>query len=71
MSGRWVPPPWYGSLVMNTSPGRTVSAEASSESISPVIDPMWIGMFSACATSLPRSSNRAVEQSDRSLMFVE
>src|SRR5258705_5153692 len=34
-------------------------------------DPRCIGMCSACATTLPRGSKTAVEQSWRSLMFVE
>ena len=35
------------------------------------IAPRWTGMCSACAIIRPRSSNRAVEQSRRSLMFAE
>ena len=35
------------------------------------IAPRWTGMCSACAIIRPRSSNSAVEQSRRSLMFAE
>ena len=35
------------------------------------IAPRWTGMCSACATMRPVSSNRAHEQSRRSLMFDE
>src|ERR1044071_7220434 len=36
-----------------------------------ISEPRCMGMCSACATTLPRGSKTAVEQSWRSLMFVE
>ena len=68
MSGRCVPPV-YGSLRMKTSSGagssRITAATASG------IAPRCTGMCSAWTIIRPRSSNSAVEQSRRSLMFAE
>ena len=68
MSGRCVPPV-NGSFSAHTSPGagswHMTAATASG------IAPRWTGMCSAWTTIRPRSSNSAVEQSRRSLMFDE
>ena len=68
MSGRWVPPA-NGSFRIQDSPGcwgSPITAATASG-----IEPRWTGMCSACMTSSPLRSNRAVEQSRRSLMLGE
>ena len=68
MSGRCVPPA-YGSLRIQTSPGRAspdITAATDSG-----IAPRCTGMCSACAIIRPAASNSAAEQSRRSLMFEE
>ena len=67
-SGRCVPPV-YGSLRIQTSPG--CGSWAITAATASGIAPRWTGMCSACATIRPCSSNSAVEQSCRSLMFAE
>ncbi len=70
-SGRWVPP-WYGSLIAYTSPGRISPARRRSTSLmdSP-IEPRCTGMCGALAIRLPSASKRAQEKSRRSLMLTE
>ena len=70
MSGR-CDPPAAGSLVTNTSPGRTTGCAASTPRIDSLIAPRCTGMCGALATSPPAASNTAHEKSSRSRMFVD
>ena len=67
-SGRCVPPA-YGSFRIHGSPGAGSCAITAATASG--IAPRCTGMCSACVTIRPRWSNRAVEQSRRSLMLAE
>lgn len=70
-SGRWVPP-WYGSLIAYTSPGRRSSPRRRRTSlIDSPMEPRWTGMWGALAMRLPSASKSAQEKSRRSLMLTD
>src|SRR5690606_11248940 len=57
---------------MKTSPGRMSPPNRSrTAATTPSREPRWMGICSAWAMTRPRASNRAVEQSRRSLMLGE
>ena len=64
-SGWWLPPPRYASLLMITSPGRSLSRPmASTEALVEITaEPSMVGMSLPCATSCMSASKTAAEAS--------
>ena len=70
-SGRWVPP-LYGAFTQKTSPGFILPAfSRMTVRMLSLIEPRWMGMCGAFATSMPSGSKIAQEKSSRSLMLTE
>ena len=62
----------YGAFTQNTSPGfiRPAFSRMTVRTLS-LIEPRWMGMCGAFATSMPSGSKIAQEKSSRSLMLTE